>query len=57
MSEYLQLKQIFEMAEVLEDFTDDTLTISSVNQDDTKVIKTTFSFNQDKELTEVISYA
>ncbi len=50
MTDYTTLKDIFEMAEVLEDFGESSLELKIVNADDNKCITVIFGFNEQEEL-------
>lgn len=53
MTDYTKLKDIFEMAEVLEDFGDAYLELKTVNAEDTELVSIMFIFNDEEELVKV----
>lgn len=53
MSDYDSLKDIFEMAEVLESTGESTLKILAPSEENNNVTEVYFKFNKDKELVEV----
>lgn len=53
MTDYATLRNIFEMAEVLDDASETILELKTVNATDDKTVTVVFVFNEDKELTGV----
>lgn len=50
MTDFNTIKDILEMSELLDDFTEHLLIVKTVDKDDTKTVNITFEFNEDKEL-------
>lgn len=50
MTDFNTIKDILEMSELLDDFTEHSLIVTTVDKDDTKTVSITFEFNDDKEL-------
>lgn len=51
MTDYLKLKDVFEMAEILENVTDDSLELQLVNDTDDKTVNVIFQFDEEGYLT------
>lgn len=55
MTDYDKLKDVFEMAEILESEGTRTLEVTARNEDDTELYKVQFIFTENKDLVEVIT--